>query len=252
MLSDRRRASSLRARAAVYPCGERVRRGVRTDVGSSCQPPGMDDDSVGRRMERPRTALRGPPKVQTNTAVRDTRPTSKQDASRGAKVIGEGDAASDDEDDAGGALGGGNIIQHGGRGERAEVTAEGHGALVRNMMNAKADMDTDGRPDSGSAAAASENLVGLNLNKDRQKTQEDMGKLREAIQALCQSSNPLARSMDYLQEVPLALLLVPLALLPMPLLQGYEAQQHEAQQHEAQQRKRAAAAAAAAARAPNR
>jgi len=224
-------------------------------------------------MERPRTALRGPPKVQTNTAVRDTRPTSKQDASRGAKVIGEGDAASDDEDDAGGALGGGNIIQHGGRGERAEVTAEGHGALVRNMMNAKADMDTDGRPDSGSAAAASENLVGLNLNKDRQKTQEDMGKLREAIQALCQSSNPLARSMDYLQEVPLALLLVPLALLlvplalllvplalllvplallPMPLLQGYEAQQHEAQQHEAQQRKRAAAAAAAAARAPNR
>ena len=83
----------MRTRVRVPFCRLRVRRGVRADVVSSCQPPGMDDDSVGRRMERPRTALRGPPKVQTNTAVRDTRPTSKQDVSRGAKVI-EGDVRS--------------------------------------------------------------------------------------------------------------------------------------------------------------
>ena len=163
-----------------------------------CQPPGLDDDAVGRRMERPRTALRGPPKVQTNTAVRDTRPTSKQDALRGAKVIGEGDDGSEDEDDAGGALGGGDIIHHGSRGERAELSAEGRGALVRNMMNAKADMDADAGGDG--VPGASENIVDLNRNKDRQKTQEDMEKLRDAIQSLCQSSNPLARSMDYLQE----------------------------------------------------
>jgi hypothetical protein len=66
----------------------------------------MDDDGDRRRMERPRTALRGPPKVQTNTAVKDTRPTSKQDPVRTARVIGEGDAESD-EDDKDVLLGGG-------------------------------------------------------------------------------------------------------------------------------------------------
>ena len=73
----------------------------------------MDEDGDRRRMERPRTALRGPPKVQTNTAVKDTRPTSKQDPVRTARVIGEGDAESDDDDKdvlLGGGGGGGKIM----------------------------------------------------------------------------------------------------------------------------------------------
>ena len=80
---------------------------------SAAPPPGMDEDGDRRRMERPRTALRGPPKVQTNTAVKDTRPTSKQDPVRTARVIGEGDAESDDDDKdvlLGGGGGGGKIM----------------------------------------------------------------------------------------------------------------------------------------------
>ena len=44
---------------------------------------------------------------------------------------------------------------------------------------------------------------------------EEMDKLRDSIQTLCKSTNPLARSMDYLQEVFPALS-SPLLFLPRP------------------------------------
>ena len=54
---------------------------------------------------------------------------------------------------------------HQGRGERSEISAHGHGALVRNMLEM----------DKGSTAVdttAADNLNDLNRNKDREKTQQ--------------------------------------------------------------------------------
>jgi hypothetical protein len=58
---------------------------------------------------------------------------------------------------------------HQGRGERSEISAHGHGALVRNMLEMDKEMD------KGSTAVdttAADNLNDLNRNKDREKTQQ--------------------------------------------------------------------------------
>jgi hypothetical protein len=136
-------------------------------------PPGLEDDGDRRRMERPRTALRGPPKVQTNTAVKDTRPTSKQDPVRTAKVIGEGAVDSDDDDDKDALLGGGGGAVHQSRPDRSEISAAGHGALVRNML----EMDQGSAEGATTAeeATTADSLSNLNRNKDREKTQQVRG-----------------------------------------------------------------------------
>lgn len=94
-----------------------------------------EDSSGARRMDRPRTARRAPPKVQTNVAPKDTRPTSKQSDSRGAvKVIAEGDAVEDDDDDAGDL----SAVQVGagqrGIGQGRHEMDGDHGMLVKKMM----------------------------------------------------------------------------------------------------------------------
>uniref|UniRef100_A0A6U5WCA9 TRAF3-interacting protein 1 C-terminal domain-containing protein n=2 Tax=Guillardia theta TaxID=55529 RepID=A0A6U5WCA9_GUITH len=67
--------------------------------------------------------------------------------------------------------------------------------LVRNMLAVEADIAGDSAVKSESVSIAEHEKL-----NDKKRTQEEMNKLREAIQALCQSTNPLARSMDYLQE----------------------------------------------------
>lgn len=98
------------------------------------QPQAEEDDSNSRRMGRPTTARRAPPKVQSNVATKDTRPTSKQSELRPAvKVIAEGDAADDDDDD-----GDMSAVQVGagqrGMGQARHDMDGDHGMLVKNML----------------------------------------------------------------------------------------------------------------------
>ena len=108
------------------------------------------------------------------------------------RVIGEADVDSDDDDDAGV---GGAVNMGGGRQGRTDITDKGHGALVRNIMAVGDAEAVSASPKAG----LQEDLNNLASNKERQKTQDDMMRLRQAIQELCQASNPLACSMDYLQ-----------------------------------------------------
>eukprot|EP00960_Hanusia_phi_P067477 766639-Hanusia_phi.AAC.5 len=105
----------------------------------------MQDDDLGasRRLERPRTALRAPPKVQTNVTAKDTRPDSKQQNRQAAKVIAEGETNDDDDDDGFlGAIGSVASVNTGSN-QPSSKPSEGHGMLVRNMLQAEADIVGD-------------------------------------------------------------------------------------------------------------
>ena len=72
--------------------------------------------------------------------------------------------------------------------------------LVKNMMQKEQALAgrQQERGDVGRVSSASSAIS--ESNKERERTLEEMNRLRDAIQSLCQSTNPLARSMDYIQE----------------------------------------------------
>jgi hypothetical protein len=129
------------------------------------QPQAEEDDSNSRRMGRPTTARRAPPKVQSNVATKDTRPTSKQSELRPAvKVIAEGDAADDDDDD-----GDMSAVQVGagqrGMGQARHDMDGDHGMLVKNMLQKEqALVNNDGQDHREDGA------VSQHEDKERQRT----------------------------------------------------------------------------------
>jgi TRAF3-interacting protein 1 len=146
-------------------------------------------------MDRPRTALRAPPKQAAGAAVKDTRPTSKQDGQQTGRVIAEGDVTDDDEEEhASGALSA-QAIPGAGRGAAPQRAGEeGHGMLVKKMLRVESEQIGDAEGEGAGGTGDPEK------DRDRKRMVDEMARLRESIQALCKSTNPLARSMDYLQE----------------------------------------------------
>lgn len=125
-----------------------------------------EDDSNSRRLGRPTTARRAPPKVQSNVATKDTRPTSKQSELRPTvKVIAEGDAIDDDDDD--GDL---SAVQVG-AGQRGMAQARhdmdgDHGMLVKNMLQKEqALVNNDGQDHREDGIAGTQHE-----DKERQRT----------------------------------------------------------------------------------
>jgi len=164
------------------------------------EPPAADEPK-GR--VRPKSARRAPPKLNTNE-VKVEKPMGAPAAAAG--VIMEG--AEQDEDET--------IVmvdnQIDGPGEQAgmlmDPTGEGHGKLVRNLLDAKAEMEQPGEEEGTLPMGDDEGDGGIILGKKGAKTgssvklpsKNEITTLRTTIQTLCQASNPLGRCLEYVQE----------------------------------------------------
>jgi TRAF3-interacting protein 1 len=90
------------------------------------------------------------------------------------------------------------------------LSGDGQGALVKDILSAQKQLakGAEGAAETEEEAApASTGIVLKRRGSSKNVTQPagakgatDLGKLRESIQALCQSTMPLGKSMDYLQE----------------------------------------------------
>jgi len=167
------------------------------------------DDAGGSKRIRPKSARRPPPKITSNEV--------KVDKGRGAEaapsvsgVILEGDGGQEDD--------GGTIELVDNTGEAVDTrsmlndpSGQGHGRLVRNLLDAKEEMEQKG-DDKEAAVDAEEGGGGggIILGKKGKPGQVGAGgklpsktevsALRASIQTLCQSSNPLGRCLEYVQE----------------------------------------------------
>jgi len=85
---------------------------------------------------------------------------------------------------------------------------EGHGKLVRNILDAKAEMEVPGDEEGGGVGGDEEGESGIILGKKGAKagnqvklpSKNEINTLRTTIQTLCQASNPLGRCLEYVQE----------------------------------------------------
>ena len=201
-------------------------------------PPRLDDDprreieapKQRKEPQRPSSARKAPPKVRsTEVAARkvagaapvpvpraqvDAPPAAEPAAAPAVAVIGEGEG--DDDDDT-------EVVVATDNAEGPTANVEGAGKLVRDIMAAKEEM-TDA---AGGAAPEAEADMGPGIViKSRRKSKaanvpvrsnersnrkeavpggaarkmQDVGAIKEAVQGLVQSTTPLGKVIDYLQE----------------------------------------------------
>jgi len=176
------------------------------------------DDGGGGKAARPRSARRPAPKVSSNVVkVEPTVPRGEATAVMRA-LIAEGAAPPDDDDD-----GGVEFVS-----EKGEAMAsvgllkgeggEGHTKIVKDILETQKAMeearDADGRQhaDAADTRGGGGGGGGIILGRkkaqpggretvDRQRSKDEIQKLRADIQALCQSTNPLGKSLEYVHEV---------------------------------------------------
>ena len=72
-----------------------------------------------------------------------------------------------------------------------------HGALMRKIQAKKAALAGGEGPDAAATRDAAPDALST---RDREQTAKEVEGLREAIQALCRSTNPLGKIVDYIQE----------------------------------------------------
>ena len=172
---------------------------------------GADGDSAGKRV-RPKSARRPPPRVTSNEVKVEKGAPRAGEPAPVAGVIMEG--AGDEED--------GGIEMVDNQGEAVNTSsmagaggpAEGpQGRLGKNLLDAKNEMEAMGaeRERVGTKEPEEEASTGGIIlgKKGRDKAGAPGGKLpskgevtalRQSIQTLCQSSNPLGRCLEYVQE----------------------------------------------------
>jgi TRAF3-interacting protein 1 len=160
-------------------------------------------------VERPTTAGRRPPKVDDKVVVED--PKRPAEGKPTTNIIAEGKGRPVEEEDD-------EIVKPTGKrpvgGARAgDVNAGEHGKLVREIMSqeqmAKEQARDDVPDESGLSAPEGKKIkivrkgtskVESTKPKPVQITSEDMDSLKTSIQTLCQSTNPLGKSMDFITD----------------------------------------------------
>ena len=168
-------------------------------------------DASGKRV-RPKSARRPPPRVTSNEVkVEKAAPRAGGEAAPVAGVIMEGGAGEEEDnmiemvDTAGDAVNTSSM-----------TTRDAHdgpqGRLGKNLMDAKNEMEAMGaeRERAGTQEPEeAESQSGIIIRKKSLTGQAGGGKLpskgevsalRNSIQTLCQSSNPLGRCLEYVQE----------------------------------------------------
>ncbi|KAI9347971.1 microtubule-binding protein MIP-T3-domain-containing protein [Zopfochytrium polystomum] len=179
--------------AVGRPSELRGRTGDADEPRISTNEPNGGDDAAGRsatmvpkRRERPTTARLAPPKIRaTETAVVEHIPSVTPN------IIQDGVKPDDDEDDAFEFVGD-DSAQGVAKGE-TDGTNAAHGGLVQKILDTKSKLE-------GRGAEEVKQAGNEKVPKDRSSSKREIEALRESIQLLCRSTNPLAKTMDYLQE----------------------------------------------------
>jgi len=174
-------------------------------------PAAAEDAAAGKRV-RPKSARRPPPKISSNE-VKVEKPRGAQEAapSVAAGVILEGEGAQEEEstiemvDNTGEAVDTRSML--------SDAAGQNHGRLVRNLLDAKEEMETKGEEKGGGGAddTDADKGGGIILGKKAKAgaagggggklpSKTEVNSLRASIQTLCQSSNPLGRCLEYVQE----------------------------------------------------
>jgi len=164
-------------------------------------------EEQGSKRIRPKSARRPPPKITSNEVKVDKRQGAEA-APAVSGVILEGDAGQEDDgstielvDNTGEAVDTRSMLN--------DPSGQGHGRLVRNLLDAKEEMEQKGdEKDRAADADDAEKTGGIILGKKGKATgaggkmpsKGEVSALRSSIQTLCQSSNPLGRCLEYVQE----------------------------------------------------
>merc|ERR1712079_114696 len=80
-----------------------------------------------------------------------------------------------------------------------------HGALVQQILNTKKELEEDTNAQAAKRPGGVEiekdaGFSDFNRQREREATQRDVQKLKDSIQTLTRSANPLGKLMDFLQE----------------------------------------------------
>merc|ERR550537_1087411 len=154
-----------------------------------------------RKLERPRTAGRKPPKVASKVMTKTDEPGLSQGVAP-PTLIADG-AKEDDDDDMFEAPTQGKVI--------AVKTEDGeaHGKLVRDILAEKKEKEKEEarREEMAKEEEAEEGAGGIKMGRLKRKkdnaqafAQVDIIKLGESIQELCQAVNPLGKSIDLVYQ----------------------------------------------------
>ena len=181
-----------------------------------------EDEPIAKpKLQRPMSARKAPPKLKTG--VVEPKPASKPPAAGargGLKQVPSPkaasgivmDGASDDEDDDDI-----QIVEEAPRSRLGGVSRDKGGRLVRDILDEKQRLDDTGaNAQSPMSKAASPKEKGVILGRRRASatlplevaeqaavsinSQADLDTIKEDVQKLCQSTNPLGKAIDHLQE----------------------------------------------------
>lgn len=161
-----------------------------------------DGDIAGvRKLERPRTAGRKPPKVVSKVMTKTDEPGLSQGVAPPA-LIADG-VKEDDDDDMFEAPAQGKVIAVN------SADGEAHGKLVRDILAEKKEKEKEEarRKEQAKEEEAEDGAGGIKMGRLKRKkdnsqalAQVDIDKLAESIQELCQAVNPLGKSIDLVYQ----------------------------------------------------
>lgn len=151
---------------------------------------------------RPKTARPAPPKVKTNIIEEEKKEEKAKEA--GAGVILEGDKADDEEDDMPEEIEklkgfeGGDEVEK----EAAALHGEKHGQLVESMLKQmqKAGVMDEKKESQETGLIIKHRLGGSKASAAANYNKEQILLLRQSVQNMCQSVNPLGKCMEFVFE----------------------------------------------------
>lgn len=172
-------------------------------------PAAAEGEGAGKRV-RPKSARRPPPRVTSNEVKVEKGAARGGDTAPVAGVILEGDGGGDDDT---------AIVMVDTQGDHVDTSSMAQGAeaggvqgrLMKNLLEAKNEMEvtskegekgpadlSEGQGETGGIILGKKAKAGDRGGKLPSKT--EVSALRTSIQTLCQSSNPLGRCLEYVQE----------------------------------------------------
>eukprot|EP00002_Diphylleia_rotans_P005805 TRINITY_DN14_c0_g1_i3.p1 TRINITY_DN14_c0_g1~~TRINITY_DN14_c0_g1_i3.p1 ORF type:complete len:472 (-),score=168.42 TRINITY_DN14_c0_g1_i3:616-2031(-) len=156
-----------------------------------------------KKPARPMSARMAPPKVGSNVKTVEKKvdqPDRVSDGGPGVSNVILEKAKPEDDDDI--------ILQ--GPADHQEIfggkdeDGEGHGKLMRGILESKREAEEAAAREKEEAQAKKEASGGIIIHREKKKEsanfEKEIDKLRENLQVLCRSANPLGRAMDYMQE----------------------------------------------------
>ncbi|XXQ38763.1 TRAF3-interacting protein 1 N-terminal domain-containing protein [Plasmodiophora brassicae] len=200
-------SSSTASRPGAVPAPARPPRAAREPVQQEA-PPAVATTAADPTPAVPEIARPAPPRVETNVVEHVQGPEEHHDAAgqaRGVILEGGGGASADDEEEAEDDHNEDVRERMGVVGEIDASNAGKHGKLVRDILKEQEKVASN-RQEGG--ASAVDKAAGIKLgriggtSKDRRGSysQQQIDIVREQIQKLCQSVNPLGKCIDFVFE----------------------------------------------------